>query len=76
MKVYKKHNTSNDGTNGVAKINGKKSKNPPYKGVFKATIKEETDKPPVAVITDLRANADPKTWEERIACPECNELLQ
>ncbi|KAF8866459.1 hypothetical protein BDZ45DRAFT_272798 [Acephala macrosclerotiorum] len=75
MKTYKKQN-SNDGTNGVAKVNGKKMKTPPYKGIFKATIREENDKPPVALITDLRANADPKTWEERIACPKCDELLQ
>lgn len=75
MKTYKKQNGS-DGTNGVAKVNGKKTKTPPYKGIFKATIREENDKPPVAVITDLRANADPKTWEEQIACPKCDELLQ
>lgn len=75
-KVYKKHSNSSDGTNGVAKINGKKNKNPPYKGMFKATIREENDQHPMAVITDLRTNADPKTWEERIACPRCEELLQ
>lgn len=77
MKTYKKLVDSEDNKNGLAKVNGKKSaKFPPYKNMFRATIKEEDDNPPVAVITDLRPNANPKTWEESIACPVCDELLQ
>jgi hypothetical protein len=63
-------------TNGVAKPNGKKSKAKPYKGVLSATIKEEGDAPPRAVITDLRPNADPRLWSESIACPKCGTDLQ
>jgi hypothetical protein len=58
-------------TNGVAKPNGKKSKVKPYKGILSATIKEEGDAPPRAVITDLRPNADPRSWSESIVCVKC-----
>lgn len=75
-KVYKAEVTEGAGTNGVAKPNGKRPKAKPYKGIFSAVIKEEADVPPMAFITDLRPNADPKTWSESIACPKCDTVLQ
>lgn len=63
-------------TNGATKPSAKKGKTPPYKGAFKATIKEIADSPPMAHITDLRPGADPKAWDEAISCPKCDTPYQ
>lgn len=78
-KTYSRLVEGEDGTqtNGIARTNGKKAKGKyKYKGLFTATIKEEGEAPPVAIIKDLRPGADPKTWEEPIKCPKCSTELQ
>ncbi len=78
-KTYKRLVTDSDSqnTNGVARLNGKKSKGgPPYKGLFKATINKVPEGEPLtATVTDQRPNANPKTWTEPITCPKCSTTL-
>lgn len=63
--------------NGIARTNGKKTKGKNrHKGLFTATIKDDGDGAPIAIIKDLRPGADPKTWEEAIKCPKCSTELQ
>jgi len=78
-KTYKRlvEDVETTGTNGVGKVNSRKGKaGKKYKGIFKATITQDGDQPPKAVITDLRPKAPQKTWEEPIACPKCSATLQ
>jgi hypothetical protein len=64
--------------NGIARTNGKKTKigKNRSKGLFTASVKDDGDSAPKAIIKDLRPGADPKTWEEAIKCPKCSTELQ
>lgn len=62
------------GLKGVKPGKRKRAGTKQYSFTFKATI--STENPPQATITDLRPQADPKTWTEAVACPKCGKPLQ
>jgi hypothetical protein len=75
--VMKEDPDTKELTNGVARSNNQKAKGKPlYKGFFSATIPGHGEEPPRINIKDLRAGANPKTWNESICCPKCRTTLQ
>lgn len=77
QRLVKNSSEAEPGTNGTAKINGKKGKGKGkiWKGSFQAKLNAD-DGHTTVMITDLRENpVEPKTWTERVSCLKCGTQL-